>query len=103
MTRARLFAAWGPVGLVGLGGCGEEPAPEAPVARPVGVLGLGDAGGGRWIEYPGEISPAQNADIGFEVSGKLVEFPVMESERVQRGQVLARLDPRDSVFYRHES
>ncbi len=64
MTRARFFARWGLVGLVGLGGCGEEPAPEAPVARPVGVLELGDAGGSPRIEYPSESSCAQNADIG---------------------------------------
>ena len=76
-------------------GCGEEPPPPVPVARPVKILELGAAGKGSTREFPGEISPAQNANVAFEVSGKLIEFPVRESQHVERGQVLAKLDPRD--------
>jgi RND family efflux transporter MFP subunit len=76
-------------------GCGEEPPPPAPVARPIKILELGRAGAALLREFPGEISAAQNADIAFEVAGKLIDFPVKESQRVERGAVLAKLDPRD--------
>lgn len=77
------------------GGCGEEPPPAAPVVRPVKIFEVGDPNAGTPREFPGEISAAQNADVAFEVSGKLVEFPVKESQHVEAGQVLAKLDPRD--------
>jgi len=83
------------VGVLALAACGEGPPSAEPLVRPVKILRIDAAGQGRILEYPGEIRAAQNADIGFEVPGKLVEFPVTEGQRVQRGQVLAKLDPRD--------
>ncbi len=77
------------------GGCGEEPSPAASVVRPVEIFEVGDPNAGTAREFPGEISAAQNADVAFEVPGELVEFPVKESEHVEVGQVLAKLDPRD--------
>jgi RND family efflux transporter MFP subunit len=76
-------------------GCGEEPAPAAPVARPVKLLEVGAGGAGLESEYPGQIRPATNAEVAFEVDGKLIDFPVKESQQVEEGDVLARLDPRD--------
>jgi len=76
-------------------GCGEEPPEAAPVVRPVKILELGAASADQVREFPGEIAAAQNANIGFEVEGKLVDFPVKESQHVKRGQVLAKLDARD--------
>lgn len=88
-------ATWIGVGLVGVVGCSDEAPPEAPAARPVRILELDGPGERTVLEYPGEISASQNADVAFEVAGRLVEFPVKESQRVERGQVLAKLDPRD--------
>ena len=74
----------------------EEEAPEPePVARPVKMVEFGGAGQGSQLEYPGEVSPATNAEVAFEVAGKLIAFPVTESQQVERGDVLAKLDPRD--------
>ena len=76
-------------------GCGEETAPPAPVAQPVKILTVGDAGGGQSLEFPGVISPSQNAEPAFEVPGKIVEYPVDEGQAIDEGAVIARLDPRD--------
>lgn len=76
-------------------GCGEEPAPQAPAVRPVKILEVGAGAGGITREFPGKLSAAQTADVAFEVSGKIIEFPVEEGQRVEAGAVLARLDPRD--------
>lgn len=75
--------------------CGEEPVEQAPVARPIKMLELGEAGAGETREYPGTISAAQHADMAFEVAGKIIELPVSEGQAVSEGTLLARLDPRD--------
>jgi len=81
--------------LLGLAGCGEEVAPEKPAARPVKTLRIGDAGAQRTLEYPGQVEAVQHAELGFEVSGRIVEFPVDEGQLVAEGELLAKLDPRD--------
>jgi multidrug efflux pump subunit AcrA (membrane-fusion protein) len=75
--------------------CGEEPAEQAPVARPVKILEIGAGGSAARLEYPGEISAAQHSEMAFEVPGKIIEFPVREGQEVEKGTLLARLDPRD--------
>jgi RND family efflux transporter MFP subunit len=77
-----------------LAGCGEEPVPEPPV-RPVLSVRVGDPeelGGRRFV---GQARAAQEVDAAFEVPGRLVERPVDVGSQVQKGDLLARLDPRD--------
>ena len=78
-------------------GCSEKPVEEGPVARPVKLLTIGGSDSGAWVEYPGTIKAAQTADMGFEVSGRIIVRKVKEGERVKEGTVLARLDDRDYV------
>ncbi len=75
--------------------CGDEPAAPEPVARPVKIVEFAASGASSNLEFPGEVSPATNAEVAFEVAGKLIDFPVTESQQVKRGDVLAKLDPRD--------
>ena len=49
----------------------------------------------RDVEFPGQIEPAQKAWKAFEVTGRIVELPVKEGQEINKGQVLAKLDPRD--------
>jgi RND family efflux transporter MFP subunit len=56
---------------------------------------VGSADHGPAREYPGQVSPATNVEIGFEVSGRLAEFPVFEGQEIELGAVIAKLDPRD--------
>ena len=87
--------------LIGIGlnffvaGCGEEAVETQPVARPVKMLKLDATGVGEVLEYPGKVSPVQDAEMAFEVAGKIIEFPVDEGQAVKKGDVLARLDLRD--------
>jgi RND family efflux transporter MFP subunit len=89
---ASVLCAW--LALLPLG-CGEEEAPGPPVVRPVKMLELGEAGAAETLEFPGTIAASQHADMAFEVAGKIIEFPVSEGQVVEKGTVLARLDPRD--------
>ncbi|MFB3118110.1 MAG: efflux RND transporter periplasmic adaptor subunit [Myxococcota bacterium] len=76
-------------------GCGEAPQVEPEVARPIKILELGGPGVGSVREFPGQVSAAQHVELAFEASGQLIEFPVREAQEVTKGQLLAKLDPRD--------
>lgn len=80
--------------LVALFACGEAPAPEPTGPRPVKMMQVGGGAAGT-LEFPGEVRPARQADMAFEVPGRIVEFPAREAQRVTKGTLLARLDPRD--------
>ncbi len=60
-----------------LTGCGEEVVEQAPVVRPINILTVGGLTGGEVLRYPGEVRPIQNADLAFEVPGRLIELPVV--------------------------
>jgi len=81
--------------LLAAAGCGEE-AVEAPqVVRPVKIHTIGSQDSASVREYPGTIRASQNAEMGFEVAGRITEFFVFEGDTVVQGEILARLDPRD--------
>jgi RND family efflux transporter MFP subunit len=75
-------------------GCAEEPPPPEPVVRPIKMLTIGGGLSGT-REYPGRIKAVQQADMAFEVAGRINEFVYKEGQRAEAGAVLARLDPRD--------
>ncbi len=78
-----------------LSACGEKPAPPAEVVRPIKTLKLGGTTGVSTLEYPGTIESARHSRMGFEVAGRMVEFPVVEGDRLKKGDLIARIDPRD--------
>jgi RND family efflux transporter MFP subunit len=78
-----------------ISGCGEEVVEQVQVVRPIKILTVCGPAGGRVVRYPGEVRPVQNADLAFEVAGRMIELPVVEGEDVQAGQHLASVDPAD--------
>jgi RND family efflux transporter MFP subunit len=56
---------------------------------------LGGAAGGATLEYPGVVEAALHSTMAFEVPGRMIEFPVNEGDLLKKGDVIARLDPRD--------
>ena len=63
--------------------------------RPIKILTIAGGTGGLVQEYAGVIQSGSSADLGFEVSGRIVELRVSEGQDVSRGDVLARLDAAD--------
>ncbi len=45
--------------------------------------------------YPGTVRANQSVDLGFQVSGQLIEFPVDRGQELQEGDLVGRLDSRD--------
>jgi len=82
-------------GATALLGCGDDPAPVAPVARPVKILTIGSGGSVETREFSGTIAAAQHSEMAFEVPGKITDFPVTEGQVVKKGDLLVRIDPRD--------
>ena len=75
--------------------CGKKEAPQEEVVRPVRVLMLEDKASGGQFQYPGTIDAIETVDISFEVNGTLIELPIKRGTVVKKGQMIAKLDPRD--------
>jgi RND family efflux transporter MFP subunit len=80
------------------GGCEKPPAEQPVVVRPVKILTIQAGGSTGQREYPATIKATQQADMGFEVPGRMEEFLVNEGQLVNKGDLLARLDNRDYQY-----
>ena len=102
MTRMGLDACNGKVALAGLGvifvlglGCGPESEPPSEPPRPVKAMRVLDASSLSTSAFPGRAAPGQEANLSFRVAGPLIELPVAVGDRVEKGDVVARIDPKD--------
>lgn len=73
----------------------KEEKPKEEVARPVKMMIVGAGMAGGATKYPGTVRAAQRVDLAFQVSGPLIELPVEESQDMKKGQLIARILPRD--------
>nr|WP_321513743.1 efflux RND transporter periplasmic adaptor subunit [uncultured Pseudodesulfovibrio sp.] len=74
----------------------EEPELERCV-RPVPTAVMQVVSDGQIRIFPGKVRANRRAELAFAVSGRLVKLNAQEGTRVQKGQVLARLDQRDFI------
>lgn len=68
-------------------------APE-PV-RPVRSIVVQDGTKMPDLEFPGVVKAGSDRTLAFEVPGKVLSIPVSKNQRVKKGDVIARLDPKD--------
>jgi membrane fusion protein, multidrug efflux system len=77
-------------------GCkGEAAAIQEQIVRPVKVALVAPATQGRSLTYSGVVRPRIESALGFRVPGKIVARVVNVGDRVEVGQVIARLDETD--------
>ena len=74
--------------------CKKE-APAKEIVRPVRAIKVGDTEGVASRSFPGQAEATEEVNLTFEVPGRLVERPVDKGDEVKKGDLLARLDPRD--------
>ena len=67
--------------------------PEDTAIRPIKSLVVGDRAARPKLYFPGTIEADTEVDLSFEVGGRLVEFPVRRGMKVEKGDVLGRIDP----------
>ncbi len=72
-----------------------ETATTPEVVRPVRAIKVADPTSLENRTFPGRARASVEVNLAFEVTGRLVEFPIDVGDKVAEGQVLARLDPRD--------
>ena len=68
---------------------------EPPVVRPLKTMVIKSPFDAVGRKYPGRVGPNERVSLAFQVSGQLVEFNVKNGQEVKKGELLAKIDPRD--------
>jgi len=75
--------------------CDSKPPEKAEIIRPIPAMKVGEIQKVSGRKFPGKAKATQEADLAFDVSGKLTERAVDIGDIVKKGDVIARLDPAD--------
>ena len=75
-------------------GCGGE-VEEKKFVRPVRAMKVADISGISSGSFPGQARAEDRVNLSFRVGGPLIERPVKVGDKVKKGDLIARIDPRD--------
>lgn len=75
--------------------CSKKEVEKKEVIRPIKVYEIPGAVSFSQRNFPGRAKATQEIDLAFRVAGPLIEFPVNVGDKVEAGEVIARIDPRD--------
>jgi RND family efflux transporter MFP subunit len=78
-------------GLV-VGACGADETPLAPDVRPVRTITVEELPRGETVTLTGRIEAQEEVSLAFRVGQRMVERKVQVGDRVQAGQLVARLE-----------
>ena len=78
-----------------LSACEEKTAEKKTVIRPVIAVRVADANSLSQRVFPGRARAGQEVNLSFRVSGPLIALPANVGDEFKRGDVVARIDPRD--------
>ncbi len=67
------------------------------IVRPAKLVVVQGAVDERLSRYPATVRSSETTDLSFPVGGLIQELAVSEAQKVEKGQLVARLDPRDFV------
>ncbi|MCL1137178.1 efflux RND transporter periplasmic adaptor subunit [Shewanella pneumatophori] len=91
-----------PLALLILNGCSEAPARTATsqtaiqkIERPVQIMLLDDSQQTNVRRFSGVLEATNTAHLAFKVPGTIAAILVKTGDSVEKGQLLARLDPHD--------
>ena len=65
--------------------------------RPVRTVTVSKREAGSTVTLTGRIEAQDEAALGFRIAGRLMERPVNVGDRVQPGQIIARLEPQNEM------
>jgi membrane fusion protein, multidrug efflux system len=75
--------------------CGPAEEPAAPEIRPVRVLTIEERAGDDTVSLTGTVQAQMEVNLAFRIDGRMTERLVNVGDRVEPGQVVARLDPEN--------
>lgn len=81
--------------LLSFQACHDTPPLPKETIKPIKIFTVGESPLASEKEYLGRTEATQSTDLSFRVPGRLLEIPVKQGDRVENGQVIARIDPRD--------
>jgi RND family efflux transporter MFP subunit len=84
-----------PILIILLSACNKQEEVVEEVIRPAKIVTVGDATGDAIRNFPGEVRASDKAIQSFRVNGEVTELPAVAGQPVQKGDILARLDPKD--------
>jgi RND family efflux transporter MFP subunit len=77
------------------GGCSKPAVKDPRLQSPMVEIFKAQAAGSNRRAFTGIVEARVQSDLGFRVGGKILERSVDVGQRVQKGQILMRLDPED--------
>ncbi|KRR22781.1 hypothetical protein CQ14_00280 [Bradyrhizobium lablabi] len=80
-----------------LAACQRDTETAAPAARPVRTVTVEKREGGQALTFTGRIEAEDEVSVAFRISGRLLEKSGKLGERVQAGQIMARLEPQNEL------
>mgnify|MGYP005991502251 CR=1 FL=1 len=73
----------------------EETSAGTSAVRPVKLINAGEAEATQVSQFPAVIGANRLSELSFQVGGMLKELPIKESQRLNRGDLIGKLDQRD--------
>ena len=74
--------------------CGHKKEGDATLIRPVKTATASSQSVIR-KDFSGIVEAVEYVKLAFRVSGQVINLPVVEGQRVKKGQLIAAIDPRD--------
>ncbi|MBO6566995.1 MAG: efflux RND transporter periplasmic adaptor subunit [Pseudomonadales bacterium] len=83
--------------IILIAGCSDRtpPEPEDQTVRPAKLLTLTGTDDQSTFEFTARIEALQTVDMSFEVGGPLANITIKEGETIERGALIAALDPTE--------
>lgn len=82
------------VAAIILVGCGQKKETKVETTRPVKTMVVESRSVIR-KDFAGIVEAVEYVKLAFRVSGQIIKLPVIEGEKVKKGQLIAEIDPRD--------
>ena len=80
-----------------LAACQREPETAAPAARPVRTITVEKSKAGVPLSFTGRVEAEDEVSLAFRISGRLLESNGKLGDRIQGGQVMARLESQNEL------
>jgi len=80
-----------------LSGCQPEAEATAPEVRPVRTVTVVKRDVGETVTYTGRIQAENETRLSFRIAGRMIERSLNVGDRVEPGQVVAKLEPQDEL------
>lgn len=74
--------------------CGSKEKEKSTIVRPVKTA-IAESRAEIKKDFSGLVEAVDYVKLAFRVSGQIVELPIVEGQRVKKGALIARIDPRE--------